>query len=112
MAIDTLQVQDVNFSRNPSTYVDAMVLAANTAETVTIPTNPATGLKATRVLISSQLTKDYYVNFHGATAAVPSADITDGTSVEVNPTNVYVKGMASFSVIAPQATILTFAWYD
>lgn len=55
----------------PSVYIDYRVLAASTAETITHPTS---AIRA--VLIPNQ---DVYVNNQGAAAAVPAADITDGT---------------------------------
>lgn len=83
-------------------HIDARVLAASTAETVTVPTG------ATAVFFSS--TADFYVNAF-ITATVPAADVTDGTASELNPLQRSVQGIASFSMIAPAAATITMAFY-
>lgn len=56
---------------NVSTFIDARVLAATTAESHTIPS----GAKSVRLTG----TVPFFVNF-AAAAAIPAADITDGSS--------------------------------
>lgn len=91
----------------PTDYVDARVLAANTAETLTKPT----GAKFLR-LRGNLL---FYYNFN-TTAAVPAADITNGTaSVAVGASafvEFSVENIASVSVVAPAATIVTAEWWS
>lgn len=60
----------------PATYIDAMVLTADTPAAYTIPTG------AVNVLINC--TGDVWVRF-GDAGAVPSTDVTDGTASELNP---------------------------
>lgn len=60
-------------------YVDARVLAANTSEVFAIPAGA-------RYVVFS-FTADFWAKFgtSGVTAAVPSADMTDGAAPELNP---------------------------
>ena len=59
-----------------ATYIDTMVLAADTPEVYTIPTG------AVNVLINC--TGDVWVRF-GAAGAVPTTEVIDGTASELNP---------------------------
>lgn len=63
-----------------SDHIDARVLAASTAERHTIPTG------ARYVVFAA--TVDFYANFGDNTvdAAIPSADVTDGSGSLFNPT--------------------------
>lgn len=89
--------------RPAPTYIDARVLAANTAETHTMPSN-------TRfVLFSGNC--NFYVNPNG-TAAVPAADVTDGSGSELNPTAYYFSTPpTSLSLIAPTTCVVTMSVY-
>lgn len=91
-------------------YVDARVLAASTAETVTIPTG--TGSKAARY-VQFKATGNFYFNGYAA-AAVPAADVTDGSASMLNPDLLYIGDVgADFSIIAPTAdTIVTMAFFE
>lgn len=84
-------------------YIQARVLAASTAESITVPTN------ATFVVFSANC--DFYVSYDADTAVVPSADVDDGTSNELNPTVRYVGGLTTLSVISATACILTASFY-
>jgi len=84
-------------------YVDARVLAANTAETVTIPSNA-------KYVVFSATPALFYVNYQG-TAAAPAADVVDGTASELNPDVRYLGGLANFSIVAPATTIVTMLFY-
>jgi hypothetical protein len=86
----------------PGTYVTCAVLAAGVAETVTIPTG------ARCVIFSSNA--DFYVNWT-TTAAVPVADITDGSAPELNPSSRQTAGVTSFSIISPTTCIVTMSWF-
>lgn len=83
-------------------YSDARVLAANTAETVTVP--------AAAAFAFFSCTEDFYAKRNG-TAAVPSADVADGTAAELNPTARAVTPGDTISVISESAAILTVSWY-
>jgi len=86
-----------------SPYIDARVLAANTAESHTIPT----GAKV--VVFSAD--QNFYARF-GATAAIPAADVTDGTSPMLNPTARGIEdGVTTISLISPVACTVTMAFY-
>lgn len=89
---------------NPSDTVNARVLATGVAETVTVPTGAT--------VVSFSGTADFYVNFNGGTAAVPVADITDGTGSELNPTVRYIPGKTSFSIVAPADAVVVMSFYN
>lgn len=108
MAVNAFQViRDVNnentLIRVAPSYIEAQVLAAGVAESVTVPTG------ARIVLFSAN--SDFYCNPNG-TAAVPSGDTTDGSASELNPAAYELRGLASFSLIAAAATIVTMAFYS
>lgn len=89
------------------TYVDNIVLGAGVAKTVTAPVG------ATHAYFSAN--GNYYVRWDGQAAAVPVADVTDGSGAEVNPSVRYIGRSAqgnqtTFSIIAPAATIVAIAW--
>lgn len=91
----------------PSTYVSARVLAANVAESITVPP------LAAYVLLAG--TADFYVNYSGA-AAVPAADIDDGTASELIKVSASaqwrgVKGLASISVVSAGTAIVTASFF-
>ena len=88
---------------NPSTYVNHYVLAANVAETITVPSG------ANMVSFSPEI--PFYANFAGATAAVPAGDVTDGTGSSYSPSTRYVAGIATISIISSQAGIVTVEFY-
>lgn len=85
----------------PPKYVNAYVLVANTAQTVTVPTDA-------RVALFS-CTRDFYINWQ-TTAAVPSSNITNGTGPELNPVARDISDYTSFSVISSEDCILTIAY--
>jgi hypothetical protein len=86
----------------PPKYVNAYVLAAGVATPVTIPTGA-------RIAVFSSNT-NFYVNWL-TTAAVPSANITDGSAPELNPVARDVSRYSSFSVVSPDACVLTIAYF-
>jgi hypothetical protein len=99
--------QPLGFLRNP-TYVEAVVLVANTAQQVTVPVVVDA---AAFILFTGNC--DYYVAY-GAnpTAAVPSASTTDGSSNELNPTQRFLgTSVAKLSLISPQGGVVTLAFY-
>lgn len=90
-------------SFKPAQFINARVLAAGVAETHTFATGCA------YVFFASD--GDWYARWDGSAAAVPAADVTDGTASELNPTLRYVVGQATVSMIAPVATIITISCY-
>lgn len=88
----------------PPDYVDARVLAAGVAEQHTVPAGAAF------VLFSANT--DFFAAYGtNPTAVVPAADVTGGTSNELNPTQRYVQGLAKISLISSAGGIVTLAFY-
>jgi hypothetical protein len=86
-------------------YVNARVLAAAVAETITPPANSRFVVFAANC--------NFYVKVGGSAAATPAADITDGSASELNPSAYYLNPASpSISVITPDSScILTAAFY-
>ena len=55
-------------------------------------------------------TGNFYANWLAA-AAVPTANITDGSGPELNPVARDISGLASFSLIAPANCVVTVAYF-
>ena len=92
-----------SWQRIPSSYVNAQVLAANVAETVTWPDG------ACICLLSANA--DYYTNTRG-TAAVPVTDVTDGSASELNTVVITKRGgQTAFSIVSGVACIVTESFY-
>jgi len=89
-------------------YNLARVLAANTAESFTVPDN----CQAAIFSASSGL-GDYWIDFtHNTAAVIPVADNTTGTCPSLNPA--YVKGLTpgkTISVISANAGIIVMHCY-
>lgn len=85
-------------------YVDAKVLAAGVSETYTVPTN------ASWWILSAD--GGFYIK-RAATAAVPAADVTDGTAAFYVPAGVQcrVPGGATVAVISAANRVITIAPY-
>lgn len=88
--------------RGAPAYVDVRVLAPNVSETHTVPTGYNT------VLFSSNC--DFFAK-SGASAAVPAADVTDGTGSELNPATWNTTGITQLTVISSSACTITLSWY-
>jgi hypothetical protein len=93
---------DGSFALRGKTWIDARVLAASTEEQHTVPA------KASHVVFSAN--NDFYVNYD-ATAAVPGADVTDGSAAELNPTVRLVSDVTTLHLIAPASTIVTMTFF-
>lgn len=97
-----------HFFALPQSDINVAFAAAGVAEAITIPAG------STHVAFSA--TSDFYMRFN-ATAAVPSADVTDGTGSELNPTVRRLQlgdnsaPVTSISVIAPVACIVTAMFF-
>lgn len=92
------------YVRGAPSYIDARVLAANVNETITV----ATGANA--VIFSATCAAFYAII--GPTAAVPAADVTNGTASELNPAAWFVGTATQIGIIAPGACIVTLSWYS
>lgn len=112
MALTSMQMfTDRNGNKYPlpvaAGYINYRVLAASTAEAPAVPTG------AQFVVVYSPI--DAYVALSG-TAAVPAADVTDGTGVIFVPTGyprvINVGGLTSFSIISAAAGIVGLEFYS
>lgn len=87
----------------PASHIDARVLAANTAESHTVPAG-------SRIVVFSS-TSDFYVNYT-TTAAIPAADITNGSAPELNPSaRILPSSVTTLSLISPTSCTVTMAFY-
>lgn len=106
-----VMTSDGSYAIRQATTIDAKVLAAGVAESETVPSitsNGTTG-KAKTVLFAS--TCDFYADVNG-TAAVPSADVTNGSASELNPTVRYLGGdVTTISLISADACVITMSFY-
>lgn len=84
-----------------SDAINAVSLAANTADSIAIPSG------AKFVIFSA--TADFYLKADG-TATVPG-NTTDGTASELNPTMRSINDVSALSVISASACIVTAAFY-
>lgn len=86
-----------------SDYVDIKVLEAGVAEIYTIPVG------AKYVLFSG--TDDFYIKFNGA-ATVPSADVTDGTGVVLNPGLRGLDRVITLGIISETSCVVTMEFFS
>lgn len=92
------------YAINTADFVNNYVLVANTAKTVTVPAGAA--------FASFSPAVPFYANFNGATAVVPSVDITTGLGHEYMPVTRYIAGVATISIISDQAGAVTVSFYN
>jgi hypothetical protein len=86
-----------------SDYVNSYV-ATGASQAVTVP--------AEARYASFAATGNFYVKFvAGGTAAIPAANVTDGTSSTLNPTVRRVEGLASFAIIAAAGVVVQVSFY-
>lgn len=85
--------------------VDVRVLTASVAERHTVPSGAAF------VLASSAA--DFYIRWHASLdASIPGADVTDGSGAEYKPGLRNIAGLASFSIIAPGAAVVSLSFFS
>lgn len=94
----------VAYLRIPPTYVDVRVLGAGVNEDHTLPAGA-------RYVIFSSNCADFYAKRGGA-AAVPAADVTNGSASELNPSGYFVAGVTTLGLIAPTSCIVTISVYN
>ena len=90
------------FARSAPRHIDSRVLAANVAESHTVPAG------AKFVLFSSD--GDFYAR-PDATAAIPADDVTDGSGSEINPVAWDLTGVSAIGLIASATRIVTLSFY-
>lgn len=81
----------------------AVMLAAGQTKTITVP-------GGARVMLLNA-TGDVWVRF-GATAAVPAADVLDGSAPELNPIARDVAGLSVIGLAAPAACTVNLVFYQ
>lgn len=86
-----------------SDYIDHRVLAANTAEVHTVPAG------ARYVLMSGS--ENFYARMNAA-AAVPVADVADGTGSMINPGLRSLAGVTTIGLIAAAECIVSLEFYS
>ncbi len=98
--VDAMGRQIAVISRSDSSH--AVLLSAGQARTVSVPSG------ARAVLFSA--TGDFWTRFNGA-AAVPTANILDGTACELNPVGRDVTGVSVIGVAAAAACTINLVFY-
>jgi hypothetical protein len=88
----------------PSDYVQAVLLVANVEQTVTVPAAALDGF----VLFSAD---GQFWARPNATAAIPVANITDGTASVLNPASWALDGVATIHLIADAATKISVSFF-
>ena len=83
------------------TWVDAVVLTANSAATYTVPST------AKYLLFSSSVTP-VYINFT-TTAAIPGTSVATGAASLIGPVLVNIGAVTSVSLICPTAAVVSIA---
>ena len=85
-----------------STDINGVLLAANIAESITIPSGSKFAM--------FNATADFYARYTGTAAVI--SDTTDGTGSELNPTVRTLSVGDTISVISGETCYLTVAFYD
>ncbi len=85
-----------------SDHVTSYVLAAGVPKSVAVP------VSARYVFFSA--TGDFFARF-GGSAAIPAADVTDGSGSEVNPTHRALDAVQTIGLVAQSACIVSMSWY-
>lgn len=89
-----------NFADTINAYV-----MTGSSQAVTIATGAS--------VVSFSATGNFYVKWVAAgTAAIPAANVTDGTASELNPTVRNVAGLASFAIIGAAGVVVTVSFYN
>ncbi len=88
---------------NTSDYNNAYVLVANTAQTVTVPSDVQ--------YVSFAATGNFYVSFT-TTAVVPTVTDETGGVPELNPTIRRISGLGSFSVVSDSTPTVIVSFYN
>lgn len=95
--------RDVNgyngFGIIPTINIQSCYLTANAAQTFTVPSNYSTWI----AIFGYTPGANVFVDFTGATAAVPGNTVATGTAVII-PAARQLKGGTTFSVITPDST--------
>lgn len=88
---------------NPSDTNNAYVMTG-AAISATVPSGA--------VVAGFSATGNFYANFNGGSAAVPAANVTDGTAPELNPSTRRVAGVSSISLIGAAGVVVVISYYN
>lgn len=104
-----LGTRDSNGSPMPgeewASYKDAIVLVANTNQTINIPT----GAKKARFKATGSA--DFWIKFGGA-AAIPSSNVTDGTASRLNPDGIItLDGATTVGIISAVVCVVAIEYW-
>lgn len=99
---------DEGFAIGAEEYINNRVLAAGVAETFTIPT----GAKRVSFNSTENIWVAYtFTGFDDKAAAVPVADVTDGTGYVLNPKIRYLGKVSKISIISPVACLVSLTYF-
>lgn len=87
-------------------YVDAAVLAANTANTYNVPSGAA--------FVGFSANIDFYVSYGNTGATLPTTDNVAGTASELNPTIRYIgstKETTGITLVSGSSGQVTLSWF-
>jgi hypothetical protein len=103
--------QNGSYALQPSTFIGAAVLSANTDDPYAVPVDGNTGLKANYVQFSGSC--NFYVNYDAVSAVPSGSDVTNGTSSELNPTVRYLGGNVTnvHLITAASGCVVTMQFY-
>jgi hypothetical protein len=94
-------VQGYNaYAPMPSTNISSVTLAANTAASVTVPSNFPVWIASFNYASATSTNAKVYVDFSGATAAVPAGATFAATTSTLNPGQRTVLAGSNISVIS------------
>lgn len=89
-----------------SDTIYAVVLAANTSQSIALPAN------ATMVVFSAELGYDYYVKLANETLTIPANNVVDGTAPELSPVARLCAGKTHVSLISASNCTMTLSFYS
>lgn len=99
--------------RLPPPKINVYALAADTAETLTVPSFSGDGLPSDRevILVFAPVGGCEFFYRKSGTATVPTADVTDGTGSSRNPAALRMKQDATISLIADEDCIVSVEFH-
>ena len=102
MNIATGSDGESTLSAPTSTDINGALLAANVAESITIPSGSKFAM--------FNATADFYARYTGTASVI--SDTTDGSGSELNPTVRTLTGSDTISVISGETCYITVCFYD
>jgi hypothetical protein len=103
---------DKSFALRGKTFTVCKVLVANTEATLAIPTfNDVTGTARRPLKAVFSANCDFWANYDISIAAIPSADITDGTAPEFKPTVRLIDDVTTLHLMAPANCLVSILFF-